>query len=335
MNKQEKRFSAWKMLGMLGTGALAAIEAWLLYSYFVVDHKLPMPPAVDSEKHFFTGRASGRLHYYLDKRGAGRPIVLLHSINAAASAYEMRPLFNHFRGSRPVYALDLPGFGFSERSDRTYSAELYATAICEFLREVVKQPAQLVALSLSGEFAALAAFEHPELVHSLTLISPTGLNTDRRQDELGNERRLVWLSFLLWSQGLFDFLTTRPVIRFFLGRNFASGRADADLADYAYQTAHRPGGRYAPLYFLSGKLFNPHILPVVYDQLTLPILVLYDRDPYTNFEALPDLLMNHANWQVARIVPSKGLPHFEQTAATGRVLDDFWHTTEPLPPIKL
>lgn len=335
MNKQKKRFSTWKGVGLLGTGVLAAIEAWLLYSHFMVDHKLPMPPAVDSEKHFFTGRASGRLHYYADKRGSGRPIVLLHSINAAASAYEMRPLFNHFRASRPVYALDLPGFGFSERSDRTYSAELYATAIAEFLSGVVKQPAHLVALSLSSEFGALAALEQPDLVHSLAMISPTGLNSDRRQDDLGNERRLVWFSFLLWSQGLFDLLTTRPVIRLFLNQNFASGRADPGLADYAYQTAHRPGARYAPLHFISGNLFNPHILPAVYDQLTLPIMVLYDRDPYTNFEALPDLLMNHANWRAARIVPSKGLPHFEQTAATGRALHDFWHTTEPLPPIEL
>ena len=39
-----------------------------------------------------------------------RPLLLLHSINASASAYEVKPLFEHYRQQRPVYAPDLPGF---------------------------------------------------------------------------------------------------------------------------------------------------------------------------------------------------------------------------------
>jgi pimeloyl-ACP methyl ester carboxylesterase len=56
-----------------------------------------------------------------DLAGAQLPLLLIHSVNAAASAYEVRPLFDHYRGRRPVYALDLPGFGQSDRSDRLYS----------------------------------------------------------------------------------------------------------------------------------------------------------------------------------------------------------------------
>jgi pimeloyl-ACP methyl ester carboxylesterase len=47
------------------------------------------------------------------------PMLLVHSVNASASAAEMAPLFDYYRQSRSVYALDLPGFGFSDRSDRT------------------------------------------------------------------------------------------------------------------------------------------------------------------------------------------------------------------------
>ena len=91
----------------------------------------------------------------------------------------MKKLFEHYRGKRPVYALDLPGFGFSSRPDREYTPALFTEAVLKFLRTQVPEPADVVALSLGSEFAARAALEAPERFRSLTLISPTGLNTKR------------------------------------------------------------------------------------------------------------------------------------------------------------
>ena len=60
--------------------------------------------------------------------GAGCPV---HSVNAAASAYEMAPIFNRYRTSLPEIAMDLPGFGLSDRSDRIYSPRVYHEAILD------------------------------------------------------------------------------------------------------------------------------------------------------------------------------------------------------------
>ncbi|MBZ0306880.1 MAG: alpha/beta fold hydrolase, partial [Anaerolineae bacterium] len=144
--------------------------------------------------------------YYVDKSQVGRPLVLLHSINAAASAYEMRPLFNHYRTLRPVYALDLPGFGFSERPNRVYSPDLYKETITDFLQTQVGEAADVIALSLSSEFAALAALEQPSLFHSLTMISPSGFSYKGRSSDATYQL----FSFPLWSQAFYDLLTTRP-----------------------------------------------------------------------------------------------------------------------------
>ncbi|PQJ97667.1 alpha/beta fold hydrolase [Chromatium okenii] len=83
----------------------------------------------------------------------------------------MKPLFEHYRAQRPVYALDLPGFGHSDRSKRRYSPELFAGVIAEFLEQVVKVPADVAAFSLGCEFAARATLQQPTLVTSLTLLS--------------------------------------------------------------------------------------------------------------------------------------------------------------------
>jgi hypothetical protein len=97
------------------------------------------------------------------------------------------------------------------------------------------------------------------------------------------------------------------------------------LVDYDYATTHQPGARYAPLYFVSGKLFSPNIREAVYEKLTLPVLVLYDRDAFVRFDNLPEVVKSHNNWRSVRISPTKGLPQFEKLDDTTKALDTFWH----------
>lgn len=117
--------------GLAGTAVLLPPTAWITYSKLFIDHNLPLPDAIPATKARFNSEAAGSISYYHDKSGSGRPLLLIHSVNAAASAYEMRPLFEHYRGARPVYALDLPGYGFSERSARNYTPLLFEQAIIE------------------------------------------------------------------------------------------------------------------------------------------------------------------------------------------------------------
>jgi len=62
----------------------------------------------------------------------------------------------------------------------------------------------------------------------------------------------------------------------------------------------------------------------VYRMLDLPVLVIYDRDPYTNFEMMPGLVQERDNWQAVRISPTKGLPHWERPEKTFNAMESFW-----------
>ncbi len=313
--------------------AASAIGGWLSLSRVAIDRRLPLPPAIDAERRTFTGLGAGQLSYYVARVAAGRPLVLVHSINAAASAHEMRPLFESYRARRPVYALDFPGFGFSARGNRAYTPALFTAAIEDLLKTEVHEagPVDLIAFSLGSEFAALAALELGGRIRSLTIISPTGLGhrrdgetpEEQRRSAQTSERTLRAFSLPLWSQPLYDLISTRASIRWFLQSSFV-GEVDRELADYSYLVSHQPGARYAPLAFISGQLFTANIRTKVYERLDQPVLVLYDQDQYTSFEQLPGVLERHANWQAARIVPTKGLPHFEELAQTTAALDRFW-----------
>lgn len=309
--------------GSVVSAMTTAAAGWLVYSKLFVNHNVTLPPALGADREHFGGGYAGMLHYYADRSGEGTPLLLVHAVNAAASAYEMRPLFEHYRGQRPVYALELPGFGFSQRGDRPYTPRVFTNAIIGFLETQVEEPVDIVALSLSSEFAARAALERAQNVRSLALISPTGLGKDahERQPDEGLHR---FLSFPLWSQACFDLLTTRAIIRRYLSKSFY-GEPDERMVDYSYKTSHQPGARYAPFAFVSGKLSSPDIRESVYEQLEQPVLVLYDQDPYTGFEALPGLLERHPNWQAKRIPPTRGLPHWEQPEQTFQALNEFWN----------
>ncbi len=338
MSKQSRTVArAFGGVGAVLSGVTATlggvVGGWLVYSAAAIDHRVELPPALPAERHTFASATAGTVSYYAEHEGIGRPLVLLHSINAAASAYELRPLFAAYRGRRPVYAPDLPGFGFSKRGDRTYSPALYVAAITDLLRTQVREagPVDLVALSLGSEFAARVAFEAPELVRSLTLISPSGLRAEGGEigvsQRAARDRRsdgfLRAFSFPLWSHGFYDLLTTEASIRYYLRKSFV-GTPDPGLIAYDYATSHQPGARSAPLHFISGKLFTPDIRATVYERLPQPTLVIYDRDGFVSFDALPALLARRPNWRAERIAPTLGLPQFEETARTVAALDRFW-----------
>ena len=82
--------------------------------------------AIDSNGALIKGVGDYEVYWYLDTESEGRPLLFVHSVNAAPSAIELKPLFQHFRASRPVFAPDLPGFGRSTRRVGTMTASEFA-----------------------------------------------------------------------------------------------------------------------------------------------------------------------------------------------------------------
>jgi pimeloyl-ACP methyl ester carboxylesterase len=285
--------------------------------------QVTLPPAVDAPRDTFSTMHLKEISYYVDGPEGTRPLVLLHSINAAPSVFEMKPLFDHYRGTRRVYAMDLPGFGFSDRSDRKYSPELYANAIAAFLTNIVKEPADVIAFSLSCEFAGRAALVAPERFKTLTLLSPTGFSNRRLPS--GKTGRRLHRIFTIpgFGEGVYRLLTKRAGIRYFMRKSYVGEPPEA-LIDYAYATSHQPGARHAPYYFLSGQLFTPNATEVIYGKLKLPVLVLYDRDANVTFDRMPEIVGKHPNWRAVRIEPTLGIPQWERPTLSIQAIDSFW-----------
>jgi len=289
---------------------------------------LTLTPALSGERREITGRA-GRLSYYV--AGEGAPLLLIHSINAAASAYEVRPIYEHERSHRRVYAVDLPGFGFSDRLPRDYRVRLYVDAVHDMLDAIAEeagtQPVDALAVSLACEFLARAATERPERFRSLALVTPTGFSKvyGTLSGKPGSTREIPGLyrffTLPLWSEALYDLLVSRRSIRFFLERTFGSKAIDEGLLDYDYLTTHQPDARHAPYAFVSGRLFSKDIRPV-YQRLELPIWMPHaTRGDFRDFSGA-DWARQRPNWTV-QPMPTGALPYFERPAEFLAAYDAF------------
>lgn len=280
-------------------------------------------PALSGERRFLDLPGSLRVAYYADPRGAGRPLILTSSVNAAASAYEMKPLWDAYAGTRPLYALEWPGFGSSGRPDVRYTPELMAEALTALVARIGTD-VDVVALSLGSEFAARAALAEPR-IRSLVLISPSGLGqprggTQEASAEDGGER--LYRRLRAVGTPLYALLRTRPSIELFLDRSFR-GPVDLGLVEYSLETTRQPGAKNAPLSFISGVLFTPDAYRDLYSRLTVPVLVLYDRDGFVSFDRLGQFAAR-PGVSTVRIEGTDGLPHFERLPEVRSALDAFW-----------
>ncbi|MDP4015468.1 MAG: alpha/beta fold hydrolase [Candidatus Nanopelagicales bacterium] len=101
----------------------------------------------------------------------GTPAVFIHglggsSLNWTDLAYEMA-------GRLSSWAVDLPGFGVSPPpADGDYSLAGHADAVAALIDEKIGRRVHLFGNSMGGAVSVLLAAQRPEIVRSLTLISP-------------------------------------------------------------------------------------------------------------------------------------------------------------------
>jgi pimeloyl-ACP methyl ester carboxylesterase len=97
------------------------------------------------------------------------PIIMLHGFGVSGE---------HWRHNMPelsqqhmVYALDLVGFGSSEKPPENYSISLWVEQVFDFWKTFVNQPAIIVGNSVGSLVSVIAAHKHPEMAVGVVAIS--------------------------------------------------------------------------------------------------------------------------------------------------------------------
>ena len=196
----------------------------------------------------FKNAASGGSTYhwkhanvYYTKEGVGRPVILLHDLSPGSGSSQWKSSLSRFAQYNTVYAIDLPGCGRSDRPAVDYSVYFYVSMLRCFIRDIVKEPVQIIAAPSCEDIAyALAAVE-PKMVSELKIIEGAGA-----ADKLSPLQSRI-LSFFLTKptigKTLYNLLYSHPFIGGRLVANRLEG-APVDKGDMelAYALAHLAGG---------------------------------------------------------------------------------------------
>lgn len=208
------------------------------------------------------------------------PLLLLHGFGANLNQWRdnLVPLSQQ----RPVYALDLLGFGASEKAASLYGTDIWTAQVFDFWQTFIGRPAVVVGHSLGALVALSAAAAHPSMVERLVMLT---LPAARQELVSG------WVDTLARTvEGLFSTpLLMRPLFLFvrrpaFLRRALQSiylnpERVDQDLLDcFALPPTERGAAR-TLCYLVRSRTeadFSPSTQTLV-ASLTIPALLIWGQ----------------------------------------------------------
>lgn len=210
-----------------------------------------------------------------------------------------------------VYALDLLGFGASEKADTSYSIELWVEQIYDFWQAHVKVPAVLVGNSIGLIVCLAAAAAHPELAKGVATIGLPNLSSPPSSYWLLRvmthqlQQLLTSRTSRLVLQPLFHLLRQPWVIRGWL--QLAYVRSD-EITDELLEILTAPtrdrGAAQAFCAVLASMVspeFSPNI-PTILSSLQIPTLLLWGtRDRFTPITAACQLLESNPSLQLIKL----------------------------------
>jgi pimeloyl-ACP methyl ester carboxylesterase len=227
-----------------------------------------------------------RLHCIEAGHSSQPTVVLLHGFGAVASCW--REVITAIEGSTRVLAFDLPGHGGSLDYPNAGSGKVAAQAVIAELDYRSLGKVHLVGHSMGGAIACSVALARPDLVASLTLLSPGGfgpeLNVPLLQDYAAAATPSELLAALapMAGAGAFISLQTirnlvamrggegqREMLEFIVGRMARDGKQGVlPLTDLA--------GLHIPTTLLWGKadrivpVSQCHAAPMEFNKVILP-----------------------------------------------------------------
>lgn len=204
------------------------------------------------------------------RAGRGTPVIMLHGFGESLLSW--RGVFDRVAAVADAIALDLPGFGLSDKPATGYHNDRMAAAVLGVMDSLGLREAVLVGHSMGGAVALSVAVRAPERVRGLVLLAPavsaSGWNLPIPND---SARTSGWL-----RRAVAGYETMRPR---FTGPHDPSWLAESDSA-LAYSPAADPAYG-AALQAVLREFDFDYLSPARAALLSMPTLLVWGEFDHT------------------------------------------------------
>lgn len=285
-----------------------------------------MAIASETKRTYWTWRGY-RIHY-VQQGQHGPSLLLVHGFGASTAHWRknIQELSQKYR----VWAIDMLGFGDSEKPKLTYSGELWRDQLKDFCQQVIQEPVFIAGNSLGGYAALCFAVDYPDLARGLILINCAGpfsedpqvVAPDWQRQLASLRRQLFQLPFVIdiSSFFLFTYMRQRSMIRKTLLNVYKDPTAVTDhLVEEIYRPALDPGA----LSVFAAVFKSPpgRKLDKLLQALKRPLLLLWGTaDPWMTSSKAEQFRAYYPSADL-ELIDAGHCPHDERPAEVNAAID--------------
>jgi pimeloyl-ACP methyl ester carboxylesterase len=272
-------------------------------------------PSVNLEKLLWTWQGH-KIQYTV--MGAGKPLILIHGFGASIGHWRKNIPVLADAGYR-VFAVDLLGFGGSDKPPLNYSVEVWVELLKDFCQTHIQEPAVFIGNSIGALLGLIVLTEHPEISAGGVLINSAG-GLSHRPHELNPPLRIVMATFNrvvrspLTGKFVFNRIRQKAQIRRTLYQVYRDRSAVTDeLVDLLYTPSCDPGAQQV---FASILTAPPGPSPAeLLPKVERPLLVIWGADdpwtPITGAKIYEEACKNGKDIKIVSIPNAGHCPHDE------------------------
>ena len=180
--------------------------------------------------------------------GTGKPLLLIHGFGASIGHWKKNiPVLAN--AGYKVFALDLLGFGGSDKAPLDYTLELWQSQIKDFWTNQINEPTIFIGNSIGALLALMLVTNHPEVAAGGVLINCAG-GLNHRPGDLNPILGLVMGGFTklvnspITGKFIFNNIRRKSQIRRTLYQVYCDRNAVTDeLVEMLYQPSCDPGAQ--------------------------------------------------------------------------------------------
>lgn len=253
--------------------------------------------------------------------GEGKPVLMIHSLLPGTDEMEWGKNIESLSKNNKLYLINLLGYGESERAKIEYSAYLYICLINDFITEVIKQPAAVIASNTSGAIAVMAYIFNKNNFNKICLISPSVFP---KKFSFSKRLKNIPADFPIIGDILFNYYNSKSNTEKLLKEEIYSKEefVTKETINRIYAYSHKGGSNNRHLFssFISNRFGIG--LEASLPETEIPILVIYGESN-KDFESDSEKIKELNSSSEIKVIKGKLFPHEEDYKNFNKIISYF------------